>query len=148
MAAPLWGLRACSSGKFGILYTLRSFLGQFCKRYTNHLYTAALGVLKERHNWALHEGSSVLDSTDVPSSAPKQSMPEVHGLKGSPALESTGALLSAPTKPSKDVCLIDIICSHHVLEASMFRSIQRSALHGMNINYVLRLQYWGGPGPP
>ena len=59
---------------------------------------------------ALHEGSPVLDSTDVPSS---MSMPEIH-LEGSPALESTGALLSGPTqpilevlftKPSKDVCL-------------------------------------------
>ena len=117
-----------------ILDTPRSFLGQFCKRYTNHLYTAALGVLKERHNWALHEGSPVLDSTDVPSSAPKYSMPEVH-LEGSPALESTGALLSAPTqryfftKPSKDVCLVGIICSHHVHQACMCRNIPRSALH-------------------
>jgi len=32
------------------------------------------------------EGSPVLDSTDVPYSAPKQSMPEVYGLVGSPAV--------------------------------------------------------------
>ena len=47
---------------------------------------------------------------------------------GSPVLESTGALLSPPTqpilevvftKPSKDVCLIDIIYSHHVHEICM-----------------------------
>ena len=45
-------------------------------------------------------------------------MPEVYGLVDSPALESTGALLSAPTqpvleilftKPSKEVCLINIL---------------------------------------
>ena len=119
MAAQVWGSGVMPPGKFGILDTLRSFLGQFCKCYTNHLYTAAPGVLKERHNWALHEGSPVLDSTVVPSSAPKYSMPEIH-LESSPALESTGALLSAPTQPilevpftklSKDICLI---CSHHV----------------------------------
>ena len=40
---------------------------------------------------------------DVPSSGPKQSMPEVHGLVGSSALESTGALLSAPTQPILEV---------------------------------------------
>ena len=45
------------------------------------------------------EGSPVPDSTDVQSSAPKQSMPEVHGLVGSPELESTGALLSPSTQP-------------------------------------------------
>ena len=45
------------------------------------------------------EGSPVLESTDVQSSAPKQSMPEVHGLQGFPALESTGALLSPSTQP-------------------------------------------------
>ena len=38
----------------------------------------------------------MLDSTDVPFLAPKQFMPQVHGLVVSPALESTGALLSAP----------------------------------------------------
>ena len=95
------GLGVCPPGKFGILVTLRSFLGQFCKRYTNHLYTAALGILKEWHNWTLHEGSPVLDSTDVPSSAPKYSMPEVH-LKGSP---STGELLSVLTQPIPEVLL-------------------------------------------
>ena len=121
-----------TAGKFGILDAVRSFLGQFCKRYTNHLYTAALGVLKEQHNWALHEGSPILDSTDVPSSVPKYSMPEVH-LEGSPVLEPTGALLSVPTqpilevlftKPSKDICLIGIICSHHVHQACMCRNIR------------------------
>ena len=30
-------------------------------------------------------------------------MPEVHGLVGSPALEATGALLSAPTQPILEV---------------------------------------------
>ena len=84
-------------GKFKMLDTLISFLGQFCKRYTNHLYTAALGVLKEQHNWALHKSSPVLDSMDIPSSVPKYSIPEVH-LEGSPALESTSALLYAPTQ--------------------------------------------------
>ena len=49
------------------------------------------------------EGSPVLDSTDVPSSGPKQSMPEVHGLVGSSALESTGALLFVPTQPILEV---------------------------------------------
>ena len=49
------------------------------------------------------EGSPVLDSTDVPSSGPKQSMPEVHGLVGSSTLESTGALLFAPTQPILEV---------------------------------------------
>lgn len=62
----------------------------------------------------------------VPYSTPEQFMPEVHGLVGSPLIPSIGALLSAPTqpilellftKPSKDVRLIDIICSHHVHEA-------------------------------
>ena len=63
----------------------------------------------------------------------KQSMPEVHGLVGFPALKSTGALLSLPTQPilellvTKDVCLIDIICSLHVHEA--YVNIQRSGLH-------------------
>ena len=74
----------------------------------------------------------MLDSMDVPSSAPKQSRPVVHGLVGSPALKSTGALLSPPIQPilevvfTKDVCLIDIICSLHVHEA--YVNIQQSAL--------------------
>jgi len=68
MAAPLGKFGILDTlrsflGQFGILDTLRSFLGQFCKCYSNHLYTATLGV----HNWAL----KVLDSTNVPSSAPK-----------------------------------------------------------------------------
>ena len=93
-------------GKFGILDTLRSFLGT--------KIVAQLGL----------EGSPVLD---VPSSAPKQSMPEVHGLVGSPVLESTGTFLSTSTqpilealftKPSKDIRLIDIICSYHVCAQS------------------------------
>ena len=96
-------------------------IGQFCKLYTNHLYTTALGVLKERHNWALHDGSPVLDSTNVSSSAQKYSIPALH-LEDSPVLEYTGSLLSVPTqpvldviftKPSKEVCLINIICCHH-----------------------------------
>ena len=41
-----------------------------------------------------------MDLTDAPSSAPKESMPEVRGLVGSPALETTGALLSPPTRPT------------------------------------------------
>ena len=75
----------------------------------------------------------MLDLTDIPASAPKQSMPEVHDLVGSPALESTGALLSLPTQPilevvfTEDVCLIDVICRLHVHEA--YVNIQRSALH-------------------
>ena len=79
------------------------------------------------------EGSPVLDLMGVPSSVPKQSRPEVHGFVGSPALKSTGALLSPPTQPilevvfTKDVCPIDIICSLHVHEA--YVNIQRSALH-------------------
>ena len=79
------------------------------------------------------EGSPVLGSTNVPSSVLKQSVPEVHGIVGSPALKSTGALLSPPTQPilevvfTKDVCLIDIICSLHVHEA--YVNTQRSALH-------------------
>ena len=69
------------------------------------------------------EGSPVLDSTDVPSSAPKQSIPEVHGLVGSPLLKSTGGLLSPLTQLilevlfTEDVPLIDIICSLQVHEA-------------------------------
>ena len=72
------------------------------------VHCCSWGTKLEQHNWALHEGSPVLDSMDVPSSAPKYSMP----LEGFLALESTGALLSAPTqfilevlftKPSKEV---------------------------------------------
>ena len=71
------------------------------------------------------EGSPVLDSTDVPSSAPKQSMPEVHGLVGSSALESTSALFSAPTQPILEVLFTKPVrtfvssSSHHVHKACM-----------------------------
>ena len=60
---------------------------------------------------------------------PTYSMP----LEGFQALESTGALLSAPTqfilevlltKPSKDVFLINIICNHHVHQACMCCNIR------------------------
>ena len=73
------------------------------------------------------EGSPVLDSTDVQSSAPKQSMPEVHGLVGSPAFSANTACIGGTFYKaySKDVCLIDIICSLHVHEGC---NIQRSAL--------------------
>ena len=75
----------------------------------------------------------MLDSTDVPASASKQSMLEVHDLVGSSTLESTGALLSPPTQPllevvfTEDVCLIDVICRLQVHKA--YVNIQRSALH-------------------
>ena len=49
------------------------------------------------------ESSPVLDLMDVPSSLPKYSMPEVHGLVGSAVLESTGTLLSGPTQPILEV---------------------------------------------
>ena len=142
MAAPLREAELpCPPGKFGILDTLRSLLGQFCKRCTNHLYTAALGVLKERHNWALHEGSPVLDLTDVPSSAPKYSMPEVH-LEGSPALESTGALLSAPTQPILEVLFTSPVRTFvsFVATTCMRRAYAAICAACMNINNcVLRL---------
>ena len=63
----------------------------------------------------------------------KHSRSELHGLVDSPALKSTGALLSPPTQPilevvfTKDVCLIDTFCSLHVHGA--YVNIQRSAMH-------------------
>ena len=49
---------------------------------------------------------------EVPSSAPKQSMPEVHGLVGSTVLKSTGALLSMSTQPILEVVVYKGYLSH------------------------------------
>ena len=79
-------------------------------------------------------------------------MPEVHGFVGSPALESIGALLSAPTqpilevlftKPSKNACLIDIICSQYT---SDWCSAYRIALE--RISECLKFQVCLGGMPP
>ena len=47
-------------------------------------------------------------------------MPEVHGLAGSPALESTGVLLSAPTQS-----MLAVLYTKH----DLCHNIKRSALH-------------------
>ena len=97
-----------------------------------------------------HEGSPVLDSTDVPSSAPKQSMPEVHGLVGSPALESTCALLSPPTQPilellftkpsikddRRNFAATTYACTRHAV-------MQYAAICDACMNKVSRIKYWG-----
>ena len=143
MAAPLWGFGGMPPRKIwnfrhseilsrAILQALHQSPVHCCSWGTKGV--AQLGL----------EGSPVLELT---SSALKYSMPEVH-LEGFPALESTSALLSTLTqlilevlftKPSKDVCLIDIICSHRMHQACMCRNIRQSALPCMNINYVSRL---------
>ena len=144
-----WGsLGACHPRKWEILDTLRSFLGKFWKSWMaccNLCHTptqppvhcCTLGTKVAAH--LVFEGSPVLDSTDVPSSAPKQSMPKVHGLEGSPAFSvNTTYTKGSFTKPNKDVCLINIICSHHV------RAQGCSDLH-CSIK-VLRI-YWGALAP-